>query len=97
MGVEKKIQNLSGTYSGYEIDRTSRGGEMMLKYPKPIMRKTELQGMGFPEECLMAAYHSRGQDFAHKINPTKKNSPIIFDTAGFERWRQNQIRMEVGG
>ena len=25
----------------------------MLKYPKPVMRKSELEGMGFPEECLL--------------------------------------------
>ncbi|QNM06598.1 hypothetical protein [Qiania dongpingensis] len=68
----------------------------MLKYPKPIMKKTELQAMGFPEECLMTAYRSRGQDFAHKINPTKPHSTIVFDTEGFERYRQNLIKKESG-
>ena len=38
-----------------------------MKYPKPIMRKSELMKMGFPEECLMTAYRSPGQDFAHKF------------------------------
>ncbi len=66
-----------------------------MKYPKPIMRKSELMEMGFPEECLMTAYRSLGQNFAHKINPTKVNSAIIFDTEGFEKWRQELMRKGV--
>ena len=71
------------------------GGEAMtMKYPKEIMRKSELVEMGFPEEFLDRAYRCRGQTFAQKIDPTKKNSPLIFDTGGFEQWRLDQIKME---
>lgn len=66
-----------------------------MEYPKPIMRKTELMAIfGFPEELLDRAYRQKGQDFAQKINPTKRGSPIIFDTAKFEKWRMEQLRME---
>lgn len=65
-----------------------------MDYPKPVMRLSELVGMGFPEELLMKAYRSQGQNFAGKIDPAKKNSPIIFETAGFEAWRLSRIRME---
>ncbi len=65
-----------------------------MKYPKPIMRKSELMKMGFPEECLMTAYRSPGQDFAHKINPARSNSAIIFETEGFEKWRKKLMRRE---
>ncbi|MCB6414522.1 hypothetical protein LI221_05485 [Faecalimonas umbilicata] len=65
-----------------------------MKYPKEIMRKSDLIKMGFPEELLDRAYRCRGQAFAQKIDPSKKNSPLIFDTAGFERWRLDQIKAE---
>lgn len=66
-----------------------------MKYPKPIMRKTELmKQLGFPEELLDRAYRQKGQDFAQKINPAKRGSPIIFDTAKFEKWRMEQLIME---
>ena len=65
-----------------------------MKYPKQIMRKTELIKMGFPEELLDRAYREKGQTFAYKISPMKKNSPIMFDTVEFERWRLKQIAIE---
>ena len=65
-----------------------------MEYPKKNMRRTELLKMGFPEELLDRAYREMGQTFAYKISPTKKNSPIMFDTAGFERWRLKQIQTE---
>lgn len=66
-----------------------------MDYPKPIMKMSELKKMGFPEEYLLYAYRSRNQRFASKINPTKKNSAIIFDTLGFDLWRLNDIKMQV--
>lgn len=57
-----------------------------MKYPKPIMKKTELERMGFPKEYLMRAYRTRGQTFARKMNPVKENSTILFDTEEFEKW-----------
>ena len=68
----------------------------MIKFPKPIMRASELVSMGFPEEYLQMAYRDRNQTFASKINPTKKNSPIIFDTAGLGEWWKRQIQAQVG-
>ena len=65
-----------------------------MEYPKAIMRKTELMAMGFPEMLLQIAYLTKGQTFAQKIDPTQKNSPIIFDTAGFEIWRMNRLQAE---
>jgi len=68
---------------------------MKVNYPKSIMKKNELMGMGFPEEYLMRVYRSPAQNFAHKMNPTKINSPIIFETKAFEDFRQKQIAAEV--
>lgn len=67
----------------------------MIKFPKPIMRASELVSMGFPEEYLQVAYRDRNQTFASKINPTKKNSPIIYDTAGLSEWWKRQIQAQV--
>lgn len=58
-----------------------------MTYPKPIMRMTELEKMGFPREYLLRAYRTKNQNFARKINGTKPNSPIIFDTEEFDKWR----------
>lgn len=66
----------------------------MLKYPNPVMRLSEMMKMGFPEEFLLTAYRTKGQEFAQKMNPQKKNSPIVFDTAEFEKWRMKQLKME---
>ena len=65
-----------------------------MEYPKPIMKRTELMEMGFPETYLNRAYASKGQTFATKMNPLKKKSPVLYDTAGFERWRQEEIKMQ---
>ena len=58
-----------------------------MTYKKPVMRLSELQKMGFPKEYLFRADRSKGQKFARKINGTKTNSPIIFDTEEFDKWR----------
>ena len=65
-----------------------------MEYPKAVMKKTELEKMGFPEEFLFRAYRVRGQTFAQKLNPAKRNSPILFDTSGFDKWRMNQLELE---
>lgn len=57
-----------------------------MEYPKPVMRKTELEKMGFPEEFLLYAYRRKGQTYAWQMTP-KRNSPILFDTEAFEKWR----------
>ena len=57
-----------------------------MNYPKPVMRATELERMGFPRDYLLYAYRRKGQSYAWKATP-KKNSPILFDTVAFEKWR----------
>lgn len=63
-------------------------------YPKPIMKLSELREMGFPEEYLLYVYRAPGQTVAHKLNPTKKNSPILYDTEALEKFRLKQIKTE---
>lgn len=65
-----------------------------MEYPKPIMKRSELLKMGFPEEFLDRAYRVRGQTFAVKLNPMKQNSPIIFQTEEFEQWRQKDAQTQ---
>lgn len=65
-----------------------------MKYPRQIMKISDLEQMGFPKEYLLRAYHSRGQTFATKMNPAKPNSPIIFNTEGFDRWMQQEIKAQ---
>lgn len=68
--------------------------EEIMKYAKKVMRKSELCEMGFPEEFLDSAYRESNQSFAQKINPYKKNSPIMFDTEEFDKWRLRKLRDE---
>lgn len=58
-----------------------------MTYPKAVMKATELEKMGFTREYLMYAFRFKGQKFAWKMNPTKINSPIVFDTEEFDKWR----------
>ena len=64
-----------------------------MNYPKQIMKKGELVKMGFPEEFLLRASKEKGQTFAFKMNPLASNSPLLFDTAGFEKWRIGQAKL----
>lgn len=68
-----------------------------MEYPKQVMKQSELLKMGFPEAFLQMAYLTKGQTFAQKIDPTVRNSPIIFDTSGFEKWRMGRLVAENRG
>ena len=50
-----------------------------MNYPKPVMKATELEKMGFPREFLLYAFRRKGQTYAWKMNPAKPNSTIVFD------------------
>lgn len=65
-----------------------------MEYAKQVMRLSELKEMGFPEEYLLAAYRNPKQTFAWRINPSRKNSPIVFDTEEFEKYRQAGVSQE---
>lgn len=63
-----------------------------MEYPKPIMSKKELMGMGFTREYLNRAASTKGQTFAFRINPRNSRSPLLFDTAGLEKFRLAEIK-----
>lgn len=66
-----------------------------MEYRKPFMRKMELvTEYGLPEVLLDRAYRTKGQTFAQKLNPLGRNSPILFDTAEFEKWRLADIQAQ---
>lgn len=69
----------------------------MIKFPKAFMRASELMEMGIPAELITRAYGDKNQKFAMKINPAKRNSPIIMETAGFAEWMARQIDAQVKG
>ena len=58
-----------------------------MTYPKTVMKNTDLENIGLPEDFIIYAYRRKGQTYAWQMNPTKKNSPILFDTGAFEKWR----------
>lgn len=67
--------------------------ERNMEYPKPIMGATELRQMGFPRSVVDRAARSKGQRFCWRSNPKNPQSPLLFDTEGFEKWRQSQARL----
>ncbi len=58
------------------------------------MRLGELVKLGYTKEYLMKQYRTKGQTFAKKQDPTRRNSPIIFDTELFEKQQQRQQKIE---
>ena len=66
----------------------------MFSFPKQRMRLSELVAAGFSETELKVAYRSRGQRFAYKMNPNKRNSPIIFETDGLGRYFDRLAKQE---
>ena len=67
---------------------------MGFKFEKPFMKRSELVKMGLPESMLDRAYGDAKQTFAVKADPTKPNSPIVFDTDGLSKWWDRQIRLQ---
>lgn len=65
--------------------------ERLFEYPSPIMRKNDLVKLGIPKGILEDAYYEKGQKLACKQNPSKRNSPILFDTAKLDAWLHKRI------
>lgn len=63
-----------------------------MEYPKAIMSRKELMEMGFSRHYLNRAASIKGQTFAFRLNPNNKCSPLLFDTAGLEKFRLAEIR-----
>lgn len=66
-----------------------------MEFPKQIMKLSELRKLGYPEHLLKEAYRDPKQDFATKLNPSKANSVIIFDTIGFNKWISKRIGVQT--
>lgn len=64
------------------------------RYPRRIMRLNELVELGYSKEYLMKQYRRKGQTFAKKQDPTRRNSPIMFDTELFEKHERRQQEVE---
>lgn len=63
-----------------------------MKYPKAVMKQSELIKFGFPKEFLDRAYRNGG--IAFRINPAAINSPLIYDTEALEEYRVSQMRID---
>ena len=59
-----------------------------MRYPKPIMRKSELLQMGFTEEELDYIYRMRPDLKIAWKSGNGKNSPICYDTELLEKYRK---------
>ena len=60
-----------------------------------IMKMSELKSLGFPQPLLLEAYRDPKQNFATKVDPSKPNSTIIFDTVGFDKWITKRIKIQT--
>lgn len=64
-----------------------------MEYPKKIMRRRELEEMGFGKEYLMRIFREYGSPVAWKMNPHSKrrNSPIMFNTEELAKLQKRGI------
>ena len=60
-----------------------------MNYPRAVMRKSELEKMGFPNEWLLKVYRLGIHKIAWKMS-NAKNSPILYDTYELEKVRKAQ-------
>jgi len=65
-----------------------------MEFSKRFMKRSELIKMGLPESMLDRAYGDAKQTFAVKMNPTKPNSHIIYDTVGLAKWWERQVALQ---
>lgn len=62
----------------------------MYDFPKSQMTIRELMAIGYRRPELREAYGAKGQRFARKLNPSKRNSPIVFDTDGLKTYLEKK-------
>jgi hypothetical protein len=60
-----------------------------MRYPKPVMKKSELLKMGFTEEWLMYVFRIRTDRRIAWKTGHKPNCPILFDTEELEKLRKS--------
>ena len=76
-------------FLGREV-RIKEKEESRISYPARYMRKSELLKMQNPllgETVLERAEKYAPAGVVRKINPMKRNSPLVFDTVELEKWR----------
>lgn len=65
-----------------------------MKYPKPRMKISELEELGYKRDYLLSIAKSRGINRTYKIasrlNEGKKNSPFYFDTEALEKYERDK-------
>ena len=85
----KMLERLTG--KRYIISASAKKEPMHVEYPARYMRKSEILAMKNPllgENVLERAVMYAPENVVRKIDPRKKNSPFIFNTEEFEKWRQ---------
>ena len=65
-----------------------------MTYPKQVMKMSELIGMGFPREYLLRVFRTNNRAIAWKMNPAKRNSPIVFNTEELEKLRKQESKIK---
>lgn len=67
-----------------------------MTYPKKFMTVKEMQEFtGLKRDYLLGLFRRSDNNFAMKLDPTKANSTIIFDTEKYDEWMQKEIKQQV--
>ena len=65
-----------------------------MQYPKKLMSISELvRDCGYKRDYLERIYRTPGQTMARKLDPTKINSKIVFDTEELEKDNKSKTKL----
>lgn len=84
--ISEKLDRLNERMDEFEGKNSSAPGT---RYPKQVMKTSELIKLGFTKEYLMKVYRMRNQKVAWKLSESP-NSVILYDTVELEKLRKSQ-------
>lgn len=84
--ISEKLDRLNERMDEFEGKSNSVSGT---RYPKQVMKTSELIKLGFTKEYLMKVYRMHNQKVAWKLSGSK-NSVILYDTVELEKLRKSQ-------
>lgn len=89
------MNNIAVNIQGFKISVMADGQEIFQgELPQKIFyTRKEMLEKGFTELELDLASHERNQKIAHRVNPLKPKSPIMYNIAEMIKWTERQAKV----